>query len=1021
MRDKLFQLLGVEPGEESMVSMLLTQSVFLGIFYGAFDISAHSLFLAIFDEKVMARAYVVSGFAGIFLTGLYTWLQVRVRFKNFAITNLIFVTILTMLLWVALLLYPSKWIIFIVFVMLGPLNILAMLGFWGTTARLFSLRQGKRLFGLVDAGLIIGIILSCYAIPVLLAVHFASHNILLISIGSIMIAAVIQIFIGNRFTFAARKSETKEEKKSGLSIFRENSYIRIMGIFIALSVMTAFFVQYSFMAVTREQYPAEADMARFLGLFTGSMMIFTLLIKLLVFSYLIRNYGLKTCLAISPFMVAGFTAIAIVVGMLMGYTPAATSGFLVFFLLMAVSRLFSKSLKDSIESPSFKVIYQTVDEKIRYEVQSGIDGTVNEIAALSSGLLLAGLGALSFIKLIHFSWVLFGLILIWIVFALRLYAEYRKSIRDSLEAVVTSGSSSTSAGSISDLKNKIAGLFQFKSEYFNFIKGDYSSVNNSENKWFIGNIIGHARVNQDLSLIPALKKIIEKPDLDEAQRHNAAEIADQIEVTKGDYRKLVPTPNYKADDEKLINARKIIAGQRLPQTTEILRLLRDNNPESKRYAIYMIGKFRLKDMLSEVCDCLSIIGLEADAEKVIGSFGNEASEELQRFYLSSSGNLNTSKTILRLLGKSCTSGNNIFMFARLWSNSRQLKETALKCLIDCGFKPNDEEKDRLVQLISDTIGMITWNISAQVSISKNNDTALLPVIHKETNAWNSFLFNLLSITYDAGSISKIRANIESGTVGSVNYALEMIDIVIDDSIKAKLVSLIDAVPDEEKLKNLHQFFPGEVPTYDNLIEDILNRDYNLISIWTKAFTLRNVSTIVGENTKESVMALLFSPEKILKEEAASLMQRSDKSFFDDVIHRIPAGSAKLIRKIVSSEVPVREFLFEKVQFLSGLTKTIPEDELLLLAGYMNYYTIDLIKESSIVHDCVVWNVLPDFSVSNIFTVFDDNLGELMENHNFSTDSFFYLLPLITLEDFSKSYPGNSFELIRYLDLQENNK
>ena len=76
-----------------MVSMLLTQSVFLGIFFGAFDISAHSLFLSIFDEKMMARGYVVSGIAGIILTSLYTWLQTRMQFKNFAIINLIFVTI----------------------------------------------------------------------------------------------------------------------------------------------------------------------------------------------------------------------------------------------------------------------------------------------------------------------------------------------------------------------------------------------------------------------------------------------------------------------------------------------------------------------------------------------------------------------------------------------------------------------------------------------------------------------------------------------------------------------------------------------------------------------------------------------------------------------------------------------------------------------------------------------------------------------------------------------------------------
>jgi hypothetical protein len=143
MRDRLFSLLGIESGEESMVSILLTQSVFLGIFFGAFDISAHSLFLSIFDEKMMAKGYVVSGIAGIILTSLYTWLQTRMQFKNFAILNLTIVTSLTVILWIALILLPAKWIVFMVFIMLGPLNILAMLGFWGTTGRLFTLRQGK--------------------------------------------------------------------------------------------------------------------------------------------------------------------------------------------------------------------------------------------------------------------------------------------------------------------------------------------------------------------------------------------------------------------------------------------------------------------------------------------------------------------------------------------------------------------------------------------------------------------------------------------------------------------------------------------------------------------------------------------------------------------------------------------------------------------------------------------------------------------------------------------------------------
>ena len=66
-----------------------------------------------------------------------------------------------------------------------------------------------------------------------------------------------------------------------------------IAIFAILSVLTLFFIQYLFMATTREQYPVAEDMAGFLGLFTGSMMIFILIVKLVVFPYVLRNYGVR--------------------------------------------------------------------------------------------------------------------------------------------------------------------------------------------------------------------------------------------------------------------------------------------------------------------------------------------------------------------------------------------------------------------------------------------------------------------------------------------------------------------------------------------------------------------------------------------------------------------------------------------------------------------------------------------------------------------------------------------------------
>ncbi len=336
MRDKFFALLGIKSGEKSMVSMLLTQSIFLGMFFGAFDITAHSLLLSIFDEKMLARGYIFSGITGIILIYLYSWLKKKTEFRNFSIINLSVVTTLTFFLWLALILFPAKWLIFILFIMFGPLNLLAILGFFETAGRLFPISQRKkRISRFVDAGIIIGIIIISYSIPVLLSLEFQLNNILLVGASSVFIAAIIQIRIGMKFKLAEsvheHYSETNEENKNLITVIRQDPYIGVLSLFAALSVLAAFFVHYLFMAVTREQFPAAEDMAMFLGFFAGISMILILSFKLLVFEYILHNYGLRTCLIFAPVLVVIFTAMAIVIGLSVGYTPESTGGFHCFF------------------------------------------------------------------------------------------------------------------------------------------------------------------------------------------------------------------------------------------------------------------------------------------------------------------------------------------------------------------------------------------------------------------------------------------------------------------------------------------------------------------------------------------------------------------------------------------------------------------------------------------------------------------------------------------------------------------
>ena len=972
MRDKFFALLGIESGEESTVSMLLTQSVFLGIFFGAFDITAHSLFLSVFDEKMMARGYVVSGLTGIILISLYSWFQTRMQFRNFAIVNLCVITSLTIIAWSILILSPDKLMIFIVFIMLGPLNIMALLGFWGTADRLFNFRQGKRIFRFIDAGLITGVIIISFAIPVLLSFKFHLNNIFLLSASSVFVATLIQVRIGKHIRPIEMNVEKYREKsesgKSLITFFREDPFIRFIGIFAALSVAALFFVQYLFMAVTKEQYPVAADMARFLGFFTASTMIFTLFIKLAVFTYILHNYGLRTCLIGSPVIVAVFTAMSILFGLLIGYTPESTIGFLLFFLLLVFSRLFSKSLRDSVDFPSLKIIYQPIDKGARSGIRSVTFSTINEIATFSSGLILTFLGVFSFIKLIHFSLVLFLITIIMLIVAFRVYTEYRKTIINEAEKEHHSESENVIPGIPEMLKSRFSSYMHFRTDYFSLISGDYSVTDKIRNKWYFEKLIDQAHSKKDINLLPVLKKAAINSDLEEIVRQHSIEVVEILEKH---------LTFLSSENEKINGANKILAGTRRPQTTLILRLLRDNSIESKKLAIYMIGKFKLSDLLSEVCGCLNIRGLEIDAYSVLRSFGKDAEDELFRFYFVTSGDTSTSKTILRLLGETCSKESVGFLFSRLKSNSRQLKEITVKYLIACGFKPSKEDKDFLNQLISEVIGLITWNLAAKICLRNSNDNFLLEEVNKEMARWEKFLFNVLSITYNSDTISRIREYLSDETVERVHYALEMIDVVVDDSVKPKLISLLDIIRDDDKLKNLYNYYPGEIPGYKQLQEEIINRDYNLVSLWTKACVLRSISRIESNEMAESVTALLFSPEGIIQEEAASLIARSNHELYRSASQRIPESSRKRLDKIIFGPTDEEELLFKKVLFLSESFGVIPEDDLLSLAGVMKYIK-NIETETGLLlnESCIIWSLSGDKTGNEVRIFNNDNIDRL---------------------------------------------
>jgi ATP:ADP antiporter, AAA family len=1008
MQERLFSLRATQAGEKYPVPMLLAQSLLLGIFIGALDITAHSLFLAVFDEKILARGYALSGLTGVVMLAVYFFFRKRTNPSGFTIVIFASIAVVSTLLWLSSLIIKSDGIRFLLFILLGPLNIITVMSLKASAG--IVLNAGvRKMLPAIETTLIIGIILISLAIPLLLFWGVTLQIFLLIGSLSAFAAAILMVALvrrtGSELWLKSGEYEDITRPVSILNIFRKSRLAGTLALFVLLSVTTSFFIQYSFLAVTREQFPSAEEIAGFLGIFTGGLMLFMLTARFILFSWLLKNYGLKICLAAAPVVLAIVTLIAAVTGTFMGYSKATQGGFIVFFVLLALLRLISKVMDETLETPSFRLLYQTMGENSRPGVRTFMDTSVKEAAVLIAGIWLAGFGLPASITLIWFSWLQLLIIAAWFLVAFRLWSEYRSSLDFSLHP----DNRGVTTDDLTDQAPLFTGRYYgerlFRMDYFNLISGDYSNFESSKNKYYFSKLLDSAEKRNDISLLPAVKRLTGS-GFSEDIRNRASEFIRNLNQLKSEKIR---------DEDKNEVARKILSETRMPQTTEILRLMREKSLESKRLGLYMIGKFKLTDLLPEVCECFNIQGLEIDTAAIIDSFGGAAEEELIRYYLVSSSNQGTSKTIMRLLSKLPLSDGAGFLFSRLWSNSRQLREVALKCLTDFRFRPNGEERERLNTLVSDVVGIMTWNLAARRCLEKSRDELLLNEFNKELGRWENFLINLLSVTYDQFAVTRIRESLQAETVESVHYAHAIIDLVTDDQIKAKLIYLLDVTEDDEKLRNLSRFFPVEVPGYDALLEEILNRDYNLLSVWTKACVLRYMDKIKGPEMAESVVALLFSPETILQEEAVMLIVRSDINLYKTVYSRIPVLSRKNLDRIIGGETDERENLFNKVKFLLTSLNDVNEEELLFLARKLTFQKDMNESVASLPDGYVLWNVTDKDSDNQVSIIYSPAVEELLEKVGIIDHLSAYVLSFKALDEFMFQYPGTSDKINLWLE------
>ncbi|MGB5929177.1 MAG: hypothetical protein WBH03_13445 [Cyclobacteriaceae bacterium] len=935
MKSLVFNLLNIKQKEAVPVSLLLAQGFFMGIFVANYKVSAETIFLQTLGESYLPLALTISGLVGVISTYLFAHLQSKISFKLLVILSLVFIFINTAIMRGVLPFVDEKLLSYIMFVMLGPLQAILYLGFWGVFGRLFDLRQAKRIIGGIDTGQLSAAILAYFTIPFLTPYLADIHDLLILSsIGILLSLLFLAIICGKYDLDMYRVTTTEVRNETRLRSLVRNRYIGYLSLFLIFSMVASYFVDFSFLTVTQRQYPSETDLASFLAVFNGAIMILSFLIQTFVNDRIIGTYGIKISLLILPFILAVFTLASIFSGNFYS-TFASNPGFIWFFLSVALSKLFTSSLRDALENPTFKLYFMPLDTRIRFDIQTKVEGVIGEFSRFLAGGVILLLGTLYFIDLIYFSYFLVLIIIGWAFVTFKLYEEYQKNVKAKLEQ------QKNKSETVHNDENQIKAMLSHNLESQNVGKVIFSiklldKLDSALLKQQAPKVLKHKREEirkfsfdvlyqfRTLSSGNNSRKIFQLSD--EKSSEDLVKYLEGVgdDENRSNYNlgRISDLAHSKSVEDRQYAAELIAQEPSTEMTGILIELLRDINNSVRIAGIVTAQQVLWPDIIPYLIENLDHPACGDTASGTLFRYGISALPYLEKAFHKTGQSEETMLQIVKIYGRIGGEQSIDLLWGMVDFPDKRIVQQVLLSLGRCKFAANGYQETVIRNAIEQDIMDIAWNLAVLQELNTYSSTIVLRQAIKEENETNKdHIFMLLSMIFDPHSIQLIRDNLETGTSEGITYALELLDVFLTEDFREKIVPIMDDTTDEERLKKLKQFYPREPLDEKEALRQIINRDFHQISYWTKGCAL-----IVGALNNEryllmDMIANLFHPKHMLKEIAAWSLNKLDESLFHEHVPRLPEETRQLLtQKILYKSNALKKgreslMIYEKTLFL----------------------------------------------------------------------------------------------------------
>ncbi len=267
----------------------------------------------------------------------------------------------------------------IVYLHYGGLGALLVSGFWSIVNERFDPRTAKKHVGRIAAGATVGGLLGgllaervaatlsmAAMLPILASLHFLCALLVMGLKPSSATAA------GSSRTPASNPTE-KKERRSGLRIIAETSYLRSLVALVLLASVSEVLIDYVFKARASAAFGSGEDLLRLFGVFYTGVALLTVAIQTTASRLTLQKLGLARTVAILPSTLAVGSAGAL-------FAPGLVSA--------AIARGAEAVMRNSLYRPAYELLFTPIGQRQKRATKTLVDVGVVRLGDMTGGALV---------------------------------------------------------------------------------------------------------------------------------------------------------------------------------------------------------------------------------------------------------------------------------------------------------------------------------------------------------------------------------------------------------------------------------------------------------------------------------------------------------------------------------------------------------------------------------------------------------------------------------------------------------